>query len=323
MTRKFTLALAVSGLLLGSWGCATVKAGDSVVATVAPAPPVVPAQPIASATTSPPEVSKAAPAPSSPTGSAGFESLHSLLWIQTSVEYRGIALEAYRLARQALDAGLDDNTWTAALEQIEPYQQLPPAVIVDADETVLDNTPYLAGLVERQERFGAESWQRWCTAAEARAVPGALEFLQYAASRGVTVFYVTNRAKELTAATETNLRRLGFPLVEGQETVLTRGLHPGWESSDKGPRRAEVTHRYRVILLVGDDLGDFFSGNRVAPAERSKGVEPFLDHWGTRWVVIPNPIYGSWADSLTGFARDLTPAEEQAKKLGWLESFAP
>ncbi|MFB6240663.1 MAG: HAD family acid phosphatase, partial [Gemmatimonadota bacterium] len=110
--------------------------------------------------------------------------LDATLWTQVSAEYRGASIQAYRTARRQLVKALDDTTWTAALEQEEPYGGKPPAVILDVDETVLDNSAYQARLIRRGEGFGSESWDRWVREARAPAVPGALRFAQYAHRRG-------------------------------------------------------------------------------------------------------------------------------------------
>src|ERR1044071_4522525 len=69
--------------------------------------------------------------------------LNATLWMQRSVEYRGHTLGAFALARIRLDEALADRNWTAApAEQSGAYQDLPPAIVVDLDETVLDNSAY-------------------------------------------------------------------------------------------------------------------------------------------------------------------------------------
>lgn len=238
-----------------------------------------------------------------------LDTLLPVLWLQTATEYRGGALQAYAAAHAALDRALADPGWTAAQEQGEEAAALPPAIILDVDETVLDNTPYQARLLHQGRRYDLESWHAWCEERQAKPVPGAVAFTQYAASRGVTVFYVTNRRAVVTAATRDNLERQGFPLASGRDVVLTRGLRPEWDSADKGPRRAAVAREFRILLLVGDDLGDFLPGNRTSPAERARLVAPFDGWWGSRWIVVPNPIYGSWADAILGFAPGLSEQE--------------
>lgn len=239
-----------------------------------------------------------------------LDTLYSTLWLRTAVEYRASALQAYGAARAALDAGLADPSWTAATEQQgSDFQALPPAIVLDVDETVLDNSLYQVEVIEQSRRYDTESWNHWCERRMAEPIPGARELTQYAASRGVAVYYVTNRRAVVQQATCDNLRSKGFPVTQDCATVMTRGLRPEWDTSDKGPRRREIAAKHRIVLLIGDDLGDFLSGNRVSTAERDKVTAPFESWWGRRWIMIPNPIYGSWADALLDFNFERTEAE--------------
>ena len=117
--------------------------------------------------------------------------------MQKALEYEASAVQAYRQATRQLEDALRDGTWSAALEQTVDASKLPPAVILDIDETVLDNSYYQAQQVRDNSAFAAETWDRWCLEARATAIPGALEFTRDAEKRGVTVFYITNRAAKV------------------------------------------------------------------------------------------------------------------------------
>jgi len=237
--------------------------------------------------------------------------LNAVLWMQQSAEYKASALQAYRTARRMLDKALEEETWTAALEQTGGYQHLPPAVILDVDETVLDNSPFEAQLIFNQTPFSYELWDKWCYESRAQPLPGAVEFCNYAAQKGVTVFYVTNRRNHLTEATRENLKQAGFPLSNKTETVITRT-----DESDKGPRRAKIAARYRILLLIGDNNGDFTSGFTKAPTTtRDKLVEQYHDYWGTKWIVLPNPSYGDWEGALFEYNYKLSDDEKYNIKL--------
>jgi acid phosphatase len=229
------------------------------------------------------------------------ESLNAVLWTQTSAEYQAAAEQGYRLARLRLDEALEHtSTWTAALEQSGDYSSLDPAIIVDVDETVLDNSPFQARLVKRNAAFGRETWHAWVREQKARAVPGALEFLRYAAGTGVKVFYVSNREHAVEEATRRNLEALGFPVDRDGSNLLTKKARPEW-GSDKSSRRAFVARRYRVLLIVGDNLNDFVPGVKADPEQRVALVRRYRSYWGERWITIPNPMYGSWDRALYGF----------------------
>ena len=230
-----------------------------------------------------------------------YEGLDAVLWVQTSAEYRVSAEQAYRLALLRLDHSLrpENAGWTAAVEQKPGYAALPPAVILDVDDTVLASTPFQAELVRQHARFRPEAWAAWVRKEEAPAVPGSLALARSARERGVRVFYVTNREIDLEEATRRNLERQGFPVDGGEDSILSRGERAGWES--KTPRREFVASTHRVLLIVGDSLDDFVAGSRASAEERIALAQRYEDWWGTRWILIPNPMYGDWLRSLQGF----------------------
>ena len=248
-----------------------------------------------------------------------WELLNSVLWIQTAAERRALTIQIYRQAKRMLDAALEDPEWTAALEQGEGASELPPAIILDVDETVLDNSAYQAQLILENTRFETPTWHEWCRQESALPIPGALEFTQYAAERGVEVMYLTNRRHQVEEATRNNLEKRGFPLNEEVDTLYTRGEKEEWDVADKSSRRADIASRYRVLLLFGDDLNDFVSGTRSSLAERDAVVGEYDEYWGSRWFVLPNPEYGGWEGALSGFQRDLSPAEQHEVKLDALK----
>ncbi len=285
--------------------------------TGAPPAPASPPRLSDSAGAEPAPSAAAAPAASDARLPHSDDRLGGVLWVQTSAEYRALAQAAFARARLELDRALADPTWTAALEQRGDATSLPPAVIADLDETLLDNSPYEADRIRAGLRYEAKSWGEWVNRARAAALPGALEFVRYAAERGVTLFYVTNRKATLEAGTRANLVALGFPLATDRDTVLMADEQPGW-GSDKGSRRAEVASSFRILLLVGDDLGDFVSGARALPEERIALVEPFADRWQKSWILLPNPYYGSWERALSDNESGLTDEEVLRRKLSRL-----
>jgi acid phosphatase len=214
-------------------------------------------------------------------------------WVRTSVEYAALSEQAYRGAAQALEAALAQPQWTAALEQKPGFAGLPPAVILDLDETVLDNSEHQAALAAQRIAFDNEKWNAWVAQAKATAVPGAIEFLKFAQMRGVALVYVTNRtckADDENDPTVRNLRRLGAPLSPARLLCRTGS------GSDKSARRAAVAESYRVLLLVGDDFQDFVSvpAEQNSIAGRREILAPHRQFFGQRWFLLPNPMYGSW-----------------------------
>ncbi len=248
-----------------------------------------------------------------PEMAAASELTNATLWVQTAAEYRACTTVIYRAAREAMDAALHDTMRSAAAEQSGSFANLPPAVILDIDETVLDNSPYQAHLVMNNTAFDAAGWSEWVELARAAAVAGAPAFLNHAVASGVEVFYVTNRTHAEEPATRRNLQSLGLPVKESPDTLLTRGEMPEW-GSDKSSRRAYVSRTYRVLLLLGDDLGDFLPAGESSLQERDELVEREVRRWGRDWFMLPNPQYGSWERALYGHRRDLADAQLRAAK---------
>jgi acid phosphatase len=241
--------------------------------------------------------------------------------MRTSAEYYASAEQAYRLAQRQVDEALEPENadWTAAVEQAPDCAGLPPAVVLDVDEGVLDTSAFQTGLVKTGERFRQSAWQRWVREQQARAVPGAVEFARYAVSRGVRVFYVTNRDWELEGATLRDLVSLGFPVDADGANLLSRREQPGWQS-DKTSRRRFIAASHRIVLLVGDDLNDFVAGGRVEPRERVALARRWQSYWGTRWIVTPNPVYGGWERSLYDFDSGLSRPQILRRKYEALEA---
>jgi acid phosphatase len=229
--------------------------------------------------------------------------LDAILWQTTSAEYHVLAKSIYASATAHLERALADRQWSALPEQQENFQQLPPAIIMDIDETVLDTGRFQSQLVKNRARFSTAVWRDWMSHNDPPAVPGALDFISFAQARGVTVFFVTNRDQATEAATRRHLGAVGIKLPTDIDTVLSANERPDW-GIDKGSRRRLIGQTHRVLMLFGDDLGDFISDYRNPPATR---VEEAFKHsfWGTRWFMLPNPMYGSWEGSLYGFRSDL------------------
>ena len=224
-------------------------------------------------------------------GTTTLEALNATLWFQQAAEARGLCLQAYGLARLRLEQALNDPGWTAAEEQTGEFAALPPAVILDVDETVLDNSYFQARLLQAGRTFTPQAWTAWCAEGAATPLDGAREFCQWAQAQGVTVFYLTNRTEEERPGTRRNLEAQGFPFTEGVETLLCKA-----GKSDKGPRRQAVAERYRVLLLVGDNVTDFSSAfnGKLGNARRVELARQQAEKWGTRWILLPNPVYGTW-----------------------------
>ena len=247
--------------------------------------------------------------------------LLATLWTQRSVEYKANALTVFALARIRLDEALVDRSWTAApAEQTGDYQTLPSAIILDIDETLLDNSKYQVWMMKNDKTFSTKTWNEFCAAQISTAIPGALEFVKYADSKNVKIFYITNRAAETEKDTRENMQKLGFPLGGNVDTFLMQNEKPEWGSA-KSTRRAVVTKDYRVLLNIGDNFGDFDDRYRSSEADRLKAFDSDMAYWGKQWLMIANPTYGSFDTAPYGHDFKKSREEQRKAKRDVLESW--
>ncbi len=254
-----------------------------------------------------------------PAGPAANDNLNSVAWMQTAVEYRLIAGQTWRSALVQLDRAIKAPGWDALPreDRLTPLAGLPMAVIVDVDETVLDNSPYQARLVRDGRTFDEFTWAEWVKEQAARPVPGAVEFARAASARDVTVFYISNRAADLQDATLGNLRKAGFPVKDPSRFLGLGTVVEGCESegSEKECRRQLIGRTHRVLMQFGDQIGDLVKVTTNTPAGREQAVRPYLGWVGERWFVLPNPTYGSWEPALFNNSWSEPEAERRRLKL--------
>ena len=248
-----------------------------------------------------------------------YGSLNSTLWMQSSAEYVASAQQAFNAARMNLYKALKDKNWTASLEQSGGYRDLPPAVIFDVDETVLDNSPYEAYLIESGQTYRYETWKVWVNVAKAKPIRGVKELIAEIKAQGVDVFYVTNRDASVEAATVKNIKMTADPDVEA-DRVLCKGERKAW-GSDKSSRRAAIAATHRIIMMFGDDYNDFrFLENSPSPSARVAAVQADKAYWGTKWILISNPRYGHWERAIFNYVRNLTDDQKLQAKYRYLKA---
>jgi acid phosphatase len=251
--------------------------------------------------------SPAAPAPGTAAQKAAKpalpnDNLNAVLWVQTSAEYGAVCETLYRAATAQLDAALADRDRDALVpeERGNAATGLPPAVIMDVDETVLDNSPYQARLIANGKEYDDVSWDAWVAEKKAQPLPGVVAFAQAATARGITVLYLSNRDEHLQAATIANLEAVGLP-VKDESVFLGLGtVVDGCEQngSEKNCRRRLAGQKYRVLMQFGDQLGDFVQVLANTPKDRGQLAGKYRDWFGQRWWMLPNPSYGSWEPAL-------------------------
>ncbi|MEX0608337.1 MAG: 5'-nucleotidase, lipoprotein e(P4) family [Balneolaceae bacterium] len=241
-------------------------------------------------------------------------------WVQNSAEYKALAIQTYRTAKYTLPLPLQDSFWTASPDQEKTeFNSLPPAIIFDVDETVLDNSPFQARMIKNQSSFNNEAWNEWCNEANASGIPGAADFATYTANQGVEIFYITNRDFEVEEATRRNLVAEGFPVSDSLDNIMSNGEEPEWTSS-KVERRKLVEQHYRVLMIIGDDLNDFISAKNISEQERDTIISEYAGYFGKRWFMLPNPVYGSWDQAMYNFSYDYSDEERQQILLEHLNS---
>ena len=227
------------------------------------------------------------------------QTMLSVLYAQSSTEYAANCIQTYANASQILDTAIADKEWTAALEQTGEYSEKPMAIILDVDETVLDNVAFQARSILSGLSY-PNGWIEWGLEASAKPVPGVSNFLKKTSKKGIKIFYVTNRVAELEEATRINIKKLGLPFDEDRDVLLMRDEN-GW-GSDKVSRRALVANDYRVLMLVGDQLTDFISLEEATTdiVSRKELAEKYSDMWGQKWFMLTNPMYGKWEGAIYG-----------------------
>ncbi|QCO68604.1 acid phosphatase [Luteimonas yindakuii] len=278
-------------------------------------------RPTPEATTAP---SAAAPVPAEqsarPAATDADDNLNAVLWVQRSVEYRATALSLFRAAADHLDAALAEKNWDALVpderDNPQAWASLPPAVIMDIDETVLDNSPYQARLVHDGGEYDEATWAAWVAEKKAEPVPGVVDFARVATEKGVTILYLSNRAQHLNEATLANLRAVGLP-VKDDSVFLGLGTHvEGCEQhgSEKLCRRRLAGRDYRVLMQFGDQLGDFVQVIANTDEARNGLLDEYGDWFGERWWMLPNPTYGGWEPALFNNAWDQPREQRRAAK---------
>lgn len=258
-----------------------------------------------------------APATTAPLAAhvAADDNLNAVLWVQRSAEYRAATETLYRAATDKLDAALKDPGWDALVpgERATAARGLPPAVVMDIDETVLDNSPYQARLVREGKEYNEATWDAWVREEKAKPVPGVVAFAQAAQAKGVTVIYISNRAEHLIAPTLANLRAVGLP-VKDDSVFLGLGTFVAdceQEGSEKLCRRQLAGRSYRVLMQFGDQLGDFAQILANTPEMRATLQAEYQGWFGERWWMLPNPTYGSWEPAM--FGNDWRQPREQRR----------
>ena len=226
------------------------------------------------------------------------------LYYQRAAEMKALSLQAYNIARLRLDQ---------ELAQTQDPSKL--AIVFDIDETVLDNSPYEAESILKNMSYPT-GWDEWIFKAAAEPLPGVVEFLKYADSKKVQIFYITNRRDKYREATVKNLIEKGLPQTSDSHLMFRTA------ESSKETRRLQVIQNHKIILLIGDNLGDFDKlFDDQAMERRSAVVDSLKIEFGKRFIILPNPMYGDWLQAIYNYDNKLTPEQKQEINYKMLKGF--
>ena len=228
--------------------------------------------------------------------------LFTAVFMQRAAEYKALCFQAYNFAKYKVD-------------QWRPSPAKPTAIVTDIDETVLDNSAYAAHQALQGKDYEEKSWLEWTAMAKADTVPGALSFLKYASSKGITIYYITNRTEGERSGTLKNLQQFNFPNADNEHLILRQ------TTSSKEARRQQVLQTHNILLFLGDNLADFTAlYDKKTTDERSTTTEQLAAEFGNRFIVLPNPNYGDWESALYNNNR-LTSAQKDSSLRTSLKSY--
>jgi len=226
------------------------------------------------------------------------------LYHQTAAEYRALCYQAFNTAQLRMEIHLKHMGLSK--------QQ---AIVVDIDETVLDNSPQEAMCIINNTLY-PDYWDEWMNTKNAKAVPGSLEFLQEASSKGIEVFYISNRKDKYKEQTLANLIKVGFPNADYDHLLLRTA-----ESSKKA-RREIVLETYQIIMLVGDNLNDFSEVfEKLGISDRFAITDTYKAEFGNKFIVLPNPMYGEWEGAIYDYDYSIPNKKKSELRIKHLKGF--
>ncbi len=231
--------------------------------------------------------------------------MYPVLWHQTSAEYRALCYQAFNAAKTYIETLIPNR---------EPNEKF--AIITDLDETIIDNSYLEAKQIKEGKEYSSARWKEWVNMSAATEVPGAIEFLQWAASRNITIFYISNRSVSDVKATLANMKKLQLPNADEEHMLFLS------TESTKEPRRQIVAKDHKIVMLMGDNLNDFTNlFEKKSIDDRKAETDKVKDEWGKKFIVLPNAIYGEWENAFYDYKRNLTPKEKETKRKDLLKVY--
>jgi 5'-nucleotidase (lipoprotein e(P4) family) len=231
--------------------------------------------------------------------------MYPVLWHQTSAEYRALCYQAFNAAKTYIETLIPNR---------EPNEKF--AIITDLDETIIDNSYLEAKQIKEGKEYSSARWKEWVNMSAATEVPGAIEFLQWAASRNITIFYISNRSVSDVKPTLANMKKLQLPNADEEHMLFLS------TESTKEPRRQIVAKDHKIVMLMGDNLNDFTNlFEKKSIDDRKAETDKVRGEWGKKFIVLPNAIYGEWENAFYDYKRNLTPKEKEAKRKDLLKVY--
>ena len=209
------------------------------------------------------------------------ENTMGTLWYQNAAEVDALYQQGYNVATNKLKELLKQPT------------EKPYSIVLDIDETVLSNIPFQVKMIKDGTAFNPKLWDEWVQKAEAKPVAGAKEFLQFADKNKVQIYYISDRTDAQVDATIKNLEAQGLP-VQGRDHLMFK---KEGDKSKEG-RRQEVLKHTNLVMLFGDNLVDFAEFSTKSEADRDKMFEQLKAEFGDKFIIFPNPMYGSWESAV-------------------------
>ena len=198
-------------------------------------------------------------------------------WVRESKEYVALCNQVYANAIDKLKDTMSPNNYSLNIIN-NNY-----AVVMDLDETVLDNSDYQVELYNKNEQYNPDSWDEWVVKEDAKLVPGAFDYISFLRNHNIQIIFISNRMHKRLQETKNNMFELG--IYSDNDIYLLR-----LDRADKKTiRRAEIFNstgrmkgfkQFEIIQYLGDAIGDFEVDN--------------LDRFGLDQFVFPNPMYGKW-----------------------------
>ena len=283
------------------------------------------------------------------------ENLLAILWVQRSAEFRGLSYQAYNLAAMEVDKAIKQRREIeTALRKIKakdnpptrPEYLHPLAVVLDIDDTIVSHAPLEFYYLEHPEaKADYNAWNQWIVQHN-ELLPGARDFLKYADKHGVHVFYVTGRGPQDKDITVRFLQKADLPFSDATHLLMND------RSGSKKNHFAKLARRYDIICYLGDNVADFPIGavrdenNVIYKTEKQSvkrktemplDIPSILKHdknkkrnaiidrhkelFGTKFILLPNPMYGDWEYNLAKKYRKLPAEQRIALRKAALKSF--